>query len=33
VAPPATDHLSRQLDVLKTMFAQRKEDDYHANFD
>ncbi|HVS32063.1 MAG TPA: AAA family ATPase [Thermoanaerobaculia bacterium] len=33
VAPPATDHLSRQLEVLKTMFAQRKDDDYHANFD
>lgn len=34
---PATadpgDHLSRQLDVLKTMFAQKKDDDYYANFD
>lgn len=27
------DHLSRQLDVLKTMFEQRKDDDYYANFD
>lgn len=27
------DHLSRQLDVLKTMFAQNKDDDYNANFD
>lgn len=27
------DHLARQLDVLKTMFAQKKDDDYHANFD
>ena len=27
------DHLSRQLDVLKTMFAQKKNDDYYANFD
>ncbi|HEX6177047.1 MAG TPA: hypothetical protein VF057_01710, partial [Thermoanaerobaculia bacterium] len=26
-------HLSRQLDVLKTMFAQKKNDDYYANFD
>ena len=34
---PATadpgDHLTRQLDVLKTMFAQKKDDDYYANFD
>src|SRR6185369_425552 len=28
-----TDPLTRQLEVLKTMFAQRKEDDYFANFD
>jgi len=28
-----TDHLSRQLDVLKTMFDQKKDDDYSANFD
>jgi MinD-like ATPase involved in chromosome partitioning or flagellar assembly len=27
------DHLSRQLDVLKSMFEQRKDDDYYANFD
>ncbi|MGZ8710822.1 MAG: AAA family ATPase [Thermoanaerobaculia bacterium] len=27
------DHLSRQLEVLKTMFAQKKDDDYYANFD
>jgi MinD-like ATPase involved in chromosome partitioning or flagellar assembly len=28
-----TDPLTRQLEVLKTMFEQRKEDDYYANFD
>ena len=27
------DHLTRQLDVLKTMFDQKKNDDFHANFD
>lgn len=27
------DHLTRQLDVLRTMFEQKKEDDYYANFD
>lgn len=27
------DHLSRQLNVLRTMFDQRKDDDYYANFD
>ena len=27
------DHLSRQLSVLKTMFDQKKDDDYYANFD
>ena len=27
------NHLSRQLDVLKTMFTQKKNDDYHANFE
>ncbi len=27
------DHLARQLNVLKTMFDQRKDDDYYANFD
>ena len=29
----AGDHLTRQLDVLKTMFEQKKDDDYYANFD
>ena len=29
----ADDPLSRQLDVLKTMFEQKKNDDFHANFD
>jgi MinD-like ATPase involved in chromosome partitioning or flagellar assembly len=28
-----TDPLTRQLEVLKTMFEQRKDDDYYANFD
>jgi MinD-like ATPase involved in chromosome partitioning or flagellar assembly len=27
------DHLSRQLATLKTMFDQKKDDDFHANFD
>jgi MinD-like ATPase involved in chromosome partitioning or flagellar assembly len=27
------DHLARQLNVLKTMFDQKKNDDYAANFD
>jgi MinD-like ATPase involved in chromosome partitioning or flagellar assembly len=27
------DHLSRQLDTLKAMFDQKKDDDYYANFD
>jgi MinD-like ATPase involved in chromosome partitioning or flagellar assembly len=27
------DHLTRQLEVLKTMFDQKKDDDYFANFD
>jgi MinD-like ATPase involved in chromosome partitioning or flagellar assembly len=27
------DHLSRQLNVLKRMFEQKKNDDYYANFD
>jgi hypothetical protein len=36
--PPAAssdpaDHLTRQLDVLRTMFDQKKDDDYYANFD
>src|SRR5205085_5650293 len=32
IADPA-DHLTRQLDVLRTMFDQKKDDDYYANFD
>lgn len=31
--PRTSDHLTRQLDVLKTMFEQKKDDDYYANFD
>ena len=31
-ADPA-DHLTRQLSVLKTMFEQKKNDDFYANFD
>jgi hypothetical protein len=27
------DHLSRQLHTLKTMFEQKKDDDFYANFD
>ncbi len=27
------DHLTRQLDTLKAMFEQKKDDDYYANFD
>jgi len=27
------DHLSRQLNTLKTMFEQKKDDDFYANFD
>jgi len=27
------DHLANQLNVLKTMFDQKKDDDFHANFD
>lgn len=27
------DHFARQLEALKTMFAQKKDDDYYANFD
>jgi len=30
---PLDDHLSRQLATLKTMFEQKKDDDYYANFD
>ncbi|MEO8217857.1 MAG: P-loop NTPase [Acidobacteriota bacterium] len=29
----ATDHLRGQLDLLKSMFAQRRDDDYRANFE
>jgi flagellar biosynthesis protein FlhG len=34
-SPPIdpADHLTRQLAVLKTMFEQKKNDDYYANFD
>jgi MinD-like ATPase involved in chromosome partitioning or flagellar assembly len=28
-----TDHLANQLNVLRTMFEQKKDDDFHANFD
>jgi MinD-like ATPase involved in chromosome partitioning or flagellar assembly len=28
-----TDHLANQLNVLRTMFDQKKDDDFHANFD
>jgi len=28
-----TDHLTNQLNVLKTMFDQKKDDDFYANFD
>jgi MinD-like ATPase involved in chromosome partitioning or flagellar assembly len=28
-----TDHLANQLNVLRMMFEQKKDDDYHANFD
>ena len=31
-ADPA-DHLSNQLNVLRSMFDQKKDDDFHANFD
>ncbi|HEX7808243.1 MAG TPA: AAA family ATPase [Thermoanaerobaculia bacterium] len=33
VAHEADDHLSRQLATLKTMFEQKKNDDFYANFD
>jgi MinD-like ATPase involved in chromosome partitioning or flagellar assembly len=33
LAPAEVDPLTRQLDVLKTMFDQKKNDDYFANFD
>jgi ATPases involved in chromosome partitioning len=32
VADP-TDHLANQLNVLRTMFDQKKDDDFHANFE
>lgn len=36
-APPSGDdpgdHLANQLNVLRTMFEQKKNDDYHANFE
>jgi MinD-like ATPase involved in chromosome partitioning or flagellar assembly len=32
-ATDPTDHLTSQLNVLKTMFDQKKDDDYFANFD
>ncbi len=28
-----SDHLANQLTVLRKMFEQRKDDDFHANFD
>ena len=31
--PDPSDHLANQLNVLKMMFEQKKDDDYHANFD
>lgn len=31
--PTFDDHLSRQLETLKSMFDQKKDDDYYANFD
>src|SRR5262245_55802747 len=30
--PDPSDHLANQLSVLKMMFEQKKDDDYHANF-
>src|SRR3954447_680498 len=32
-ASDPTDHLSNQLNVLRSMFDQKKDDDFHANFD
>ena len=32
IADPA-DHLANQLNVLRTMFDQKKDDDFHANFE
>ena len=31
--PDPSDHLANQLNVLRMMFEQKKDDDYHANFD
>lgn len=31
--PTFDDHLSRQLETLKSMYDQKKDDDYYANFD
>jgi flagellar biosynthesis protein FlhG len=33
VSDPLDDHLSRQLATLKSMFEQKKDDDFYANFD
>jgi len=33
VSMDPADHLANQLNVLKTMFEQKKDDDFHANFD
>ncbi|HEX8616644.1 MAG TPA: hypothetical protein VF911_03565, partial [Thermoanaerobaculia bacterium] len=33
VAAQEDDHLTRQLATLKSMFEQKKNDDYYANFD
>src|SRR6185369_439157 len=32
VSMDPADHLANQLNVLKMMFEQKKDDDYHANF-
>ncbi len=32
-AADPTDHLANQLNVLRTMFDQKKDDDFHANFE
>jgi len=31
--PDPSDHLANQLNVLRMMFDQKRDDDYHANFD
>lgn len=33
LASSATDHLGQQLEVLRTMFEKKRDDDYRANFD